>query len=152
MVCVVPPEQHSSWIGYKEKRRWHPNEKERVKLRKNERCEVRYGSLAGKCRDCKGDRGLAGVPGFQAEASDLSCLRVLAYLRWVSSSPLSHLLHKVTKARYLRLRIQHTNNATSLPPPRGRDLCPSLMAFFTIKCFFSIYTNNSGIQKHNSLS
>jgi len=104
VVCVVPPEQHSSWIGYKEKRRWHPNEKERVKLRKNERCEVRYGSLAGKCRDCKGDRGLAGVPGFQAEASDrskffakhLSCLRVLAYLRWVSSSQLPHLLHKGT--------------------------------------------------------
>lgn len=60
MVCVVPPEQHSSWIGYKEKRRWHPNEKERVKLRKNERCEVRYGSLAGKCRDLERREGLAG--------------------------------------------------------------------------------------------
>ncbi len=112
-------------------------EKERVKLRKNERCEVRYGSLAGKCRDCKGDRGLAGVPGFQAEASDLSCLRVFAYLRWVSSSPLSHLLQKVRTPTMLP-RCRRHEGVTFVP--------------LTIKCFFSIYTNNSGIQKHNSLS
>jgi len=140
VVCVVPPEQHSSWIGYKEKRRWHPNEKERVKLRKNERCEVRNGSLAGKCRDCKGDRGLAGVPGFQAEASDRSKF-FAKHLRTTLVASGSWLI-------YVGLALPSYPTFSI----REHQQCPSLVAFFTIKCFFTIYTNNSGIQKHNSLS
>lgn len=135
MVCVVPPEQHSSWIGYKEKRRWHPNEEERVKLRKNERCEVRYGSLAGKCRDCKGDKGLA-------------CLGFKRKPRTDQSSSLNTLVASGSWLIYVGLALPSYPTFSI----REHQQCPSLVAFFTIKCFFTIYTNNSGIRKHNSLS